>query len=74
MSIFCAYLQFRAFAWLLPAAGRLLAFAALTALVVAAAPVTLVAAVGLAGRGYAGTNAAEPRHRSVVHSMARRRP
>jgi len=49
VSILWAYLQFRAFVWLLRMAGRLLLFAAVAALLVAAAPVTLVAAVGLAG-------------------------
>ena len=49
MSILWAYLQFRALVWLLRTAGRLLAVAALAAVLVAAAPVTLVAAVGLAG-------------------------
>jgi hypothetical protein len=49
VSIFWAYLQLRAFLWLLRMAARLLAFAAVLAVLVAAAPVTLVAAVGLAG-------------------------
>ena len=49
VSIFWAYLQVRAFVWLLRMTGRLLLFAAVAALLVAAAPVTLVAAVALAG-------------------------
>ncbi len=49
MSIFWAYLQFRALVWLLRMTGRLLAVAAVAALLVAAAPLTLVTAVGLAG-------------------------
>jgi hypothetical protein len=49
MSIFWAYLQLRALVWLLRMTGRLLAAAALVALLVAAAPLTLVAAVGLFG-------------------------
>jgi len=49
VSILWAYLQFRVIVWLLRTAGRLLAFAALAAVLVAAAPVTLVAAVGLTG-------------------------
>ena len=49
MSIVWAYIQFRALVWLLRMTGRLLLFAAVAAVLVAAAPVTLVAAVGLAG-------------------------
>jgi hypothetical protein len=49
MRIIWAYLQFRAFVWVVRMTGRLLALAALAALLVAAAPITLVAAVGLAG-------------------------
>jgi hypothetical protein len=49
VSISWAYLRFRALLWLLQATGRLLAFASLAAVLVAAAPVTLVAAAGLAG-------------------------
>jgi hypothetical protein len=49
VSIIWAYLQVRAFGWLLRLAGRLLLFAAVAALLVAATPVTPVAAVGLAG-------------------------
>ena len=49
MSILWAYLQFRVLMWLLRMTGRLLLAAALLAVLVAAAPITLVAAVGLAG-------------------------
>jgi hypothetical protein len=49
VSILWAYFQFRALVWLLRQAGRLLLLAALAAVLVAAAPITLVAAVGLAG-------------------------
>ena len=49
MSILWAYIQFRALLWLLRLAGRLIALGALAAVLVAAAPVTFVAAVGLAG-------------------------
>ena len=59
MSIVWAYLQFRVLVWLLRMTGRLLLFAAVAALLVAAAPVTLVAAVG-AGRGVAARLATGP--------------
>jgi hypothetical protein len=49
MNIFWAYLQFRAFVWLLRMTGRLLALAALVALLIAAAPLTLVTATALFG-------------------------
>jgi hypothetical protein len=49
VSILWAYLQFRALMWLLRITGRLLLFAALLAVLVTAAPITLVTAVGLAG-------------------------
>jgi hypothetical protein len=49
VSILWAYFQFRALLWLLRMTGRLLVFAALATVLAAAAPVTLVAAVGLAG-------------------------
>jgi hypothetical protein len=48
MKIFWAYLQFRALAWLARMTGRVLVFAAVVAVLVAAAPLTLVTAVGLA--------------------------
>jgi hypothetical protein len=46
---FWAYLRFRLLLWGLRAAGRLLRWVILAAILVAAAPVTLVAAVGFAG-------------------------
>jgi len=49
VSIVWAYLQFRAFVWLVRMTGRLLATAAVVAVLVAAAPLTLVTAVALAG-------------------------
>jgi hypothetical protein len=54
VSIFWSYLRFRVLLWALRMAGRLLAFAVVVAVLVAAAPVTLVTAVGLAGRGCGG--------------------
>jgi hypothetical protein len=44
-----AYIQFRVLVWLLRMTGRLLLLASLLALLVAAAPITLVTAAGLAG-------------------------
>jgi hypothetical protein len=49
VSIFWAYLRFRVLVWALRTAGRLLAWAAVVAVLVAAAPLTLVTAVGVAG-------------------------
>src|SRR5262249_915217 len=49
MSIFWAYLPVRILIWALRAPGRLLAWAALAALLVAAAPLTLVTALALCG-------------------------
>jgi hypothetical protein len=49
MSIIWAYLQFRALVWLLRMTGRLLLLAAVVAVLVAAAPLTLVTAIGLTG-------------------------
>jgi hypothetical protein len=49
VSILWAYFQFRVIVWLLRMTGRLLALAALAAVLIAAAPVTLVTAIGLAG-------------------------
>lgn len=49
MSIFWAYIRFRILLWLLRMTGRLLAAAALLAVLIAAAPVTLVAGVGYLG-------------------------
>ena len=65
VSIFWAYLQFRALVWLLRMTGRLLLFAALAAVLVAAAPVTLVAAVGLAGAWLRGWPPARLRRAAV---------
>jgi hypothetical protein len=49
VSIFWAYLRFRLATFVLRAAGWLLLIALLAAVLAAAAPVTLVAAAGLAG-------------------------
>src|SRR5439155_4238337 len=49
VSILWAYIQFRVIVWLLRMTGRLLLFATLAALLVAAAPITVVTAVTLAG-------------------------
>ena len=49
MGILWAYIQFRVIVWLLRMTGRLLLFATLAALLVAAAPITVVTAVTLAG-------------------------
>jgi hypothetical protein len=49
MSIIWAYLQFRALVWLIKMTGRVLVFAAVVAVLVAAAPLTLVTAVALGG-------------------------
>jgi hypothetical protein len=49
MSIFWAYLQFRVLVWLVRAAGRVLLWAAVVAVLVAAAPLTLVTATALFG-------------------------
>jgi hypothetical protein len=49
MSIFWAYLQFRVLVWLVRAAGRVLVWAAVVAVLVAAAPLTLVTAIALVG-------------------------
>ena len=49
MSIVWAYFQFRALVWLLRMTGRLVVFAAVVAVLVAAAPLTLVTAIGLFG-------------------------
>ena len=46
---FWAYLRFRILLWALRQAGRLLRVVILVAVLVAAAPVTLVAVVGFAG-------------------------
>lgn len=45
MSIFWAYLRLGALLWLLRLTGRLLLFTAVAVVVIAAAPVTLAAAV-----------------------------
>jgi hypothetical protein len=49
VNIFWAYVQFRVLVWVLRAAGRVLLWAALAVLLVAAAPLTLVTAVGVFG-------------------------
>src|SRR5262249_54352782 len=49
MSIFWAYVRFKMLVWALRMTGRLLVAAAVVAVLVAAAPVTLTAAVGLSG-------------------------
>jgi hypothetical protein len=49
VSIFWAYVRFRVLIWALRTAGRLLVWAALAAVLVAAAPLTLVTALGVAG-------------------------
>jgi hypothetical protein len=49
MSIFWAYVRFKILMWALRMTGRLVALAALAALLVAAAPLTLVTAVALFG-------------------------
>jgi hypothetical protein len=49
VSILWAYVQFRVLIWALRMTGRLLAFAAVVAVLVAAGPLTVVAAVALAG-------------------------
>jgi Recombinase len=49
VSILWAYVQFRVIVWLLRTIGRVLLWTALLAVLVAAAPFTLVAAIGLAG-------------------------
>ncbi len=65
MSILWAYIQFRALLWLLRLAGRLIALGALAAVLVAAAPVTFVAAVGLAGAWLRGWPPARLRRAAV---------
>jgi hypothetical protein len=65
VSILWAYFQFRAFVWLLRLTGRLLVFAAMVAVLVAAAPVTLVAALGLAGAWLRGWPPARLRRAAV---------
>ena len=49
MRIFWGYLWFRALLWVLSVTGRLLLGAAVLVVLAVAAPVTLVAAVGVAG-------------------------
>jgi hypothetical protein len=49
MSIFWAYVKFRIAVGVLRLAGRVFLLAVLVAVLVAAAPVTLVAAIGFAG-------------------------
>jgi hypothetical protein len=65
VSIIWAYFQFRVIVWLLRMTGRLLLFAALVAVLVAAAPLTLVAAVGLAGAWLRGWPPARLRRAAV---------
>ena len=54
MSIFWGYLRFKLAMFVLRLAGWALLLTLLTAVLVAAAPITLVAAVGLAGGGCGG--------------------
>ena len=65
MTILGAYLQFRVIVWLLRMAGRLLLFAAVAAVLLAGAPVTLVAAVGVAGAWLRGWPSARLRRAAV---------
>lgn len=60
MNLFWAYLRLRALLWLLHLTGRLLLWAVVVAVQVAAAPVTLVAAVGLAGAWLRGSGPPNP--------------
>jgi hypothetical protein len=65
VSILWAYLQVRVIVWLLRMTGRLLLWAALLAALVAAAPVTLVAAMGLAGAWLRGWPPARLRRAAI---------
>jgi hypothetical protein len=65
VSILWAYLQFRALLWLLRITGRLLLLGALAAVLVAAAPITVVAAVGLAAAWLRGWPPARLRRATV---------
>src|SRR4029077_18095621 len=65
VSIFWAYLRLRALLWLLRLTGRLLLFTAVAGVLMAAAPVTFVAAVGLAGAWLRGWPPARLRRAAV---------
>ncbi len=54
MSIFWAYVKFRIALWVLRMTGRVVLFAVLVAVLVAAAPVTVVTVVGSLRRGCGG--------------------
>jgi hypothetical protein len=65
VSIFWAYLQFRVIVGLLRLTGRLLLWAAVLTVLAAAAPVTLVTAVGLAGAWLRGWPPARLRRSAI---------
>lgn len=64
------YLRARFLLWLLRQAGRVIKWAALAAVLVAAAPVAVVAAVGLAGTWLRGWPAARLRRAPSCHVWA----